>query len=191
MTTLSALDDQCSACDRSPLISYPGTSVDKWETSELAPRLRLDALTPVPLEGSLAGHSSSPSLREQLSGVSALTTPLSSPLTECDTTYVDDKAGKGTKIACEACDLPTEIMTSSGLGFGRTAMSSPPPQQVTTGAKRSFFDSDDEVRHHRLLLVHLIRQEAGLDFHKAHETYRGCHPILRCYLPKFLLAANG
>ncbi|KAI9466793.1 hypothetical protein BJY52DRAFT_20044 [Lactarius psammicola] len=140
MSTLSAVVDQCSPCDRT-LNSHPGSSTDELEASEPVLCLRLDALTPVPLADSLAGHSS-PSLQGRHSDLStSLTTPLSSPRTEYDAASANDEAN----VASGNYYFPTTIMSSPGLGFGRGAMlSSSPPQQTTTGAKRPAYDSSDE-----------------------------------------------
>ncbi len=152
MSTLSAVVDQYSPCDRT-LNSQPGFTADELEAFEPILCLRLDALTPVPLEDTLTGHSS-PSLRGRHSDLStSLTTPLSSPQTEYDATNANNEAGKGTtNVASETYYFPTTIMSSPGLGFGRGAMLSPsPPQQTTTGAKRPAYDSSDEVRRYRCL----------------------------------------
>ena len=153
MSTLSAVVDQCSPRDRT-LDSHPGSTADEREASESDPSLNLNALAPVPLVDTLAGHfSSSPSLRGQHFDLSTSpTTPLSSPRTEHDIINVNDETSEGkASVASEIYDFPTRTMSSPGPVFGRGAMMTSSPHETTTGAKRPGYDSSDEVRRYRCL----------------------------------------
>ncbi|KAI9448256.1 hypothetical protein H4582DRAFT_1899510 [Lactarius indigo] len=161
MSTLSAVIDQCSLCDR-PLDSHPGSTIDEKEAPEPVLFLRPDALTPVPLSDTLAGNSSL-SLRGQHSDLStSLTTPPSSPRTEYDTNNVNDEAGNRTSnVVSETYDFPTRIMSSPGPSFGWGGMlSSSPPQQKTIGAKRPACDNNDEDWTSRRLVKRMQMGEA-------------------------------